>query len=419
MDKILDATHDAFYDQLEIRDPALREREMLAALPAHIEHAKTHAPYFAKFLATIDPSSITTRAALAELPVTRKSALHDLQKLSAPFGGLNATPMGKLARLFVSPGPIYDPEGRGADYWRSARSFYAAGFRAGDIVHNTFSYHLTPAGSMFESGAHAVGCAVIPAGVGQTEMQIATITALQPNGYVGTPSFLKVLLEKADELKADVSSIKKALVSGEAFLPPVKALLKSRGIDAYQCYGSADLGVIAYESSAREGLIVDEGVIVEIVRPGTGDPVADGEVGEVAVTTFNRDYPLIRFATGDLSAVMSGTSSCGRTNTRIKGWMGRADQTTKVRGMFVHPHQVAEIVKRHPQIARARLIVSQLDGADAMTLKCEFTDASATLAGIAESIRDITKLRGEIENVALYSLPNDGKVIEDVRAVVS
>ena len=419
MDKILDASHGAFYDQLEIRDPALREREILATLPAHVAHAKTHAPYFAKLLAAFDPSSITSRAALAQLPVTRKSDLHDLQKLSAPFGGLNATPMGKLARLFVSPGPIYDPEGRGADYWRSARSFYAAGFRAGDIVHNTFSYHLTPAGSMFESGAHAVGCAVIPAGVGQTEMQIATITALQPNGYVGTPSFLKVLLEKADELKADISSIKKALVSGEAFLPPVKTLLKSRGIDAYQCYGSADLGSIAYESSAREGLIVDEGVLVEIVRPGTGDPVADGEVGEVVVTTFNRDYPLIRFATGDLSAVMSDTSSCGRTNTRIKGWMGRADQTTKVRGMFVHPHQVAEIVKRHPQIARARLIVSQLDGADAMTLKCEFTNESATIAGIAESIRDVTKLRGEIENVALYSLPNDGKVIEDVRAVVS
>jgi phenylacetate-CoA ligase len=410
---------EAFYDALETRDPELREREMLAALPAQIDHAKKSAPHFAKLLAAFDAANITTRAALADLPVTRKSELHDLQKLSAPFGGLNATPMSKLARLFVSPGPIYDPEGYGADYWRSARSFYAAGFRAGDIVHNTFSYHLTPAGSMFESGAHAVGCAVIPAGVGQTEMQIATIAALQPNGYVGTPSFLKVLLEKADELKTDVSSIKKALVSGEAFLPPIKALLKSRGIDAYQCYGSADLGSIAYESSAREGLIVDEGVIVEIVRPGTGDPVADGEVGEVVVTTFNRDYPLIRFATGDLSAVMSGTSPCGRTNTRIKGWMGRADQTTKVRGMFVHPHQVAEIVKRHPQIVRARLIVSQLDGADAMTLKCEFTDASAALAGIAESIRDITKLRGEIENVALHSLPNDGKVIEDVRVVVS
>ncbi len=417
MDKVLAALHGAFYDRFETRDPASREREMLAALPTQIEHAKKSAPYFAQLLAAVDSSSMTTRAALAELPVTRKSDLHNLQKQSAPFGGLNATPAGKLARLFVSPGPIYDPEGRGADYWRTARSFYAAGFRAGDIVHNTFSYHLTPAGSMFESGAHALGCAVIPAGVGQTEMQVSTIAALQPNGYVGTPSFLKVLLEKADELKIDVSSIKKALVSGEAFLPPIKALLKNRGIDAYQCYGSADLGIIAYESSAREGLIVDEGVLVEIVRPGTGDPVAEGEVGEVVVTTFNRDYPLIRFATGDLSAMMKRASPCGRTNTRIKGWMGRADQTTKVRGMFVHPHQVAEIVKRHPEIKRARLIVSHVDGVDAMTLKIEMTPHTAAATGVFESIRDITKLRGEIECVALNSLPNDGKVIEDVRTV--
>ncbi len=410
---------DTFYDALEIRDPALRERDVMAALPTLIAHAKKNAPYFAKLFADVDAASICSREALAQLPVTRKSSLHDVQKLSLPFGGMNATPAKQLARLFVSPGPIYDAEGRGADYWRSARAFYAAGFRAGDIVHNTFSYHLTPAGSMFESGAHALGCAVIPAGVGQTEMQIATIAALKPTGYVGTPSFLKVLLEKADELNADTRSITKALVSGEAFLPPVKALLKDRGIGGYQCYGSADLGIIAYESDAREGLIVNEDVLLEIVRPGTGDTVADGEVGEVVVTVFNNDYPLIRFATGDLSAIMPERSPCGRTNTRIKGWMGRADQTTKVRGMFVHPHQVAEIVKRHPQIARARLIVSQLDGADAMVLKCEFTEASATLAGIAESIRDITKLRGQIENVALHSLPNDGKVIEDVRAVVS
>ena len=414
---------DTFYDALEIRDPALRESDVLVALPTLIAHAKNNASYFAKLLADVDAASICSREALAQLPVTRKSSLHDVQKLSLPFGGMNATPANQLARLFVSPGPIYDAEGRGADYWRSARALYAAGFRAGDIVHNTFSYHLTPAGSMFESGAHALGCAVIPAGVGQTEMQIATIAALKPTGYVGTPSFLKVLLEKADELNADTRSITKALVSGEAFLPPVKALLKDRGIDGYQCYGSADLGIIAYESDAREGLIVNENVLLEIVRPGTGDTVADGEVGEVVVTVFNNDYPLIRFATGDLSAIMPERSPCGRTNTRIKGWMGRADQTTKVRGMFVHPHQVAEIVKRHPQIARARLIVSHIDGADAMVLKyalkCEFTDTSATLAGIAESIRDVTKLRGEIENVALHSLPNDGKVIEDVRAVVS
>jgi phenylacetate-CoA ligase len=405
-----------FFDSLETRDPALREREQVAALPALIAHAQQHAPHFAHVLKGADAPSITSRAALAKLPVTRKSDLIELQKVSRPFGGLNATTAGKLARLFVSPGPIYDPEGRGTDWWRTARSFFAAGFREGDIVHNTFSYHLTPAGSMFESGLHALGCAVIPAGVGQTEMQLSTIAALMPNGYVGTPSFLKLLIEKAEESKTDVSSIRNALVSGEAFLPAVKELFKSRGIDAYQVYGSADLGAIAYESSARQGLIVDEGVIVEIVRPGTGDPVGEGEVGEVLVTTFNRDYPLIRFATGDLSAVMAGVSPCGRTNMRIKGWMGRADQTTKVRGMFVHPHQVAEIVKRHPEIQRARLVVSHVDGADAMTLKVEATGATLP-ANIAETIREITKLRGEIENVAPDSLPNDGKVIEDVRNI--
>ncbi len=408
---------DHHYDALETRDPALRERDLFAALPGQIAHAKTHAPYFSESLAAHDAGDVTTRAALSKLPVIRKSQLHELQQQRPPFGGLNATPVGRLGRLFVSPGPIYDPEGRSPDYWRTARMFYAAGFRAGDIVHNTFSYHLTPAGSMFETGALALGCAVIPAGVGQTEMQLATIAALKPNAYVGTPSFLKVLIEKADELHTDISSIKKAVVSGEAFMPPVRELLKARGIAAYQAYGSADLGMIAYESSAREGLIVDEGVIVEIVRAGTGDPVAEGEVGEVVVTTFNRDYPLIRFATGDLSAVLVGVSPCGRTNMRIKGWMGRADQTTKVRGMFVHPHQIAEVVKRHPQIARARLVVSQIDGADAMTLKCELTDANAALTGVAESIRDVTKLRGEVVSVAANSLPNDGKVIEDVRVI--
>jgi phenylacetate-CoA ligase len=405
-----------FHDQAETRDPALREQQLFAALPALIAHAQQHAPYFTQQLAGIDANAIHSRVALATLPVTRKSQLNELQKSTLPFGGLNATPANQLARLFVSPGPIYDPEGRGKDYWRTARSFFAAGFREGDIVHNTFSYHLTPAGSMFESGLHALGCVVIPAGVGQTEMQLATIAALAPNGYVGTPSFLKLLIEKADELKFDVGSIKKALVSGEAFLPAAKTLFQSRGIDAYQMYGSADLGAIAYESVAREGLIVDEGVIVEIVRPGTGDPVAAGEVGEVVVTTFNRDYPLIRFATGDLSAAMAGPSPCGRTNMRIKGWMGRADQTTKVRGMFVHPHQVADIVKRHPEITRARLVVSHAEGADAMTLKCEVAQGAEQLAArIAESIRDITKLRGEVVAVAAGSLPNDGKVIEDAR----
>lgn len=406
----------AFHDQLETRDAAVRERELFDALPAIVAHAQQHASHFATVLAGVDAQAIRSREALARLPVTRKSSLTELQKMRLPFGGLNATPVNKLARLFVSPGPIYDPEGRGQDYWRTARGFFAAGFREGDIVHNTFSYHLTPAGSMFESGLHALGCAVVPAGVGQTEMQLATIAALTPNGYVGTPSFLKLLVEKADEMNSNIGSIKKALVSGEAFLPAAKALFQARGIEAYQMYGSADLGTIAYESAAREGLIVDEGVIVEIVRPGTGDPVTAGEVGEVVVTTFNRDYPLIRFATGDLSAVMAGTSPCGRTNMRIKGWMGRADQTTKVRGMFVHPHQIADIVKRHPEIGRARLVVSHVDGNDAMTLQCEITrDAEHLAARVAESIRDVTKLRGEVVAVAAGSLPNDGKVIEDAR----
>jgi phenylacetate-CoA ligase len=405
---------DRFYDELEIRVATDREQVQFLALPGLVAHAKSNASYFAQSLSHINAAKISTREALATLPVLRKSALMDLQKVAAPFGGLNAVAPGKLARLFVSPGPIYDVEGRAKDYWRTGRVLFAAGFREGDIVHNTFSYHLTPAGSMFETGAHALGCAVIPAGVGQTETQLATIAALRPNGYVGTPSFLKLLLEKADELKFDISSIKKALVSGEAFLPSARVLFQSRGIEAYQTYGTADLGMIAYETSAREGLVVEEGVIVEIVRPGTGDVVAPGEVGEVVVTTFTRDYPLIRFATGDLSATLPGASPCGRTNMRIKGWMGRADQTTKVRGMFVHPHQVADIVKRHPQIAKARLVVSHIDGGDAMQFLCEAA-ANVDLDAVSASIREVTKLRGEVEVLKPGALPNDGKVIEDKR----
>ena len=403
------------YDALETRPPEQREGELFAALPAQIAHAKNNAPYFATLLADIDPKQVNSRKALAMLPITRKSDLVELQARRLPFGGLNAIVPGKLARLFVSPGPIYDAEGTGRDYWRTARVMFAAGFRAGEVVHNTFSYHLTPAGSMFETGAHALGCAVIPAGTGQTEMQVATIAALKPDAYAGTPSFLKLLIEKADELHGDVSSIKKAVVSGEAFLAPARELCKVRGIDAYQAYGTADLGMIAYESIAREGLILDEKIIVEIVRPGTGDPVAGGEVGEVVVTLFNRDYPLVRFATGDLSAVMAGSSSCGRTNARIKGWMGRADQTTKVRGMFVHPHQIAEIVRRHPAIVKARLTVSHVASADAMLLACE-APATLELEAVRNSIRDVTKLRGDVQLVASGSLPNDGKVIEDSRS---
>ena len=402
------------YDSLETRPPEQREGELFAALPAQIAHAKGNAPYFATLLADVNPREITSRKALATLPVTRKSDLVELQKQQLPFGGLNAIALGRLARLFVSPGPIYDAEGTGIDFWRSARAMYAAGFRAGDIVHNTFSYHLTPAGSMFETGAHALGCAVIPAGTGQTEMQVTTISALKPNAYAGTPSFLKMLFEKADEMGGDISSIRKAIVSGEAFLAPAREFAKARGVDAYQAYGSADLGIIAYESLAREGLILDEKIIVEIVRPGTGEPVADGEVGEVVVTTFNRDYPLIRFATGDLSAVLAGISPCGRTNIRIRGWMGRADQTTKVRGMFVHPHQIAEIVKRHPAIHKARLTVSHADSADVMLLSCE-TSAEIDTEAVKNSIRDVTKLRGEVALVANGALANDGKVIDDCR----
>jgi phenylacetate-CoA ligase len=400
------------YDDLETRDPGLRERELFGALPALLAHAQARAPHFARLLAGIDTARVNDRAALARLPVTRKSDLHELQKAAMPFGGLNATPVSGLARVFVSPGPIYDPEGRGADFWRTARSLFAAGFRPGDLVINCFSYHLTPAGSMFETGLHKLGCAVIPGGVGQSETQVRAIADLRPVGYVGTPSFLKVLLEKADELKVDLSCLEKAAVSGEAFLPPVREALEARGIRGFQAYGTADLGIVAYETAAREGLLVDEGIIAEIVRPGTGDPVTEGEVGEVVVTTLNRDYPLVRFATGDLSAVLAGASPCGRTNVRIKGWMGRADQTTKVRGLFVHPHQLAAVLQRHPEVRRARLTVGNEGGDDTMTLACE---GGASAEAIAASVRDITKLRCAVRFVAAGSLPNDGKVIEDIR----
>jgi phenylacetate-CoA ligase len=404
------------YDAMETREPAARERELMARLPAQVGYARQASAHFSRVLAGVDPATVSSRAALAKLPVTRKSALMELQKASMPFGGLNATPSSGLARIFVSPGPIYDPEGRRADFWRTARALFAAGFRPGDVVLNCYSYHLTPAGSMFETGLHKLGCAVIPGGVGQTEMQARVIADLRPVGYVGTPSFLKLIVEKCDELGVDSSSIRRALVSGEAFLPPVREFVKSRGIDAYQAYGTADLGIIAYESPAREGLLVDEEVILEIVRPGTGDPVTEGEVGEVVVTPFNDDYPLVRFATGDLSAVLPGTSSCGRTNTRIKGWMGRADQTTKARGLFVHPEQVAEVVARHG-LGRARLVVGNEGGNDTLTLRVERDGApDAALVGAVEAtLKDITKLRGDVSFVAVGALPNDGKVIEDAR----
>ena len=404
-------------DDLETRPPEVRERALFKQLRDQLENAKRNSPYFSRLLAGVPAHGVPDRKALSALPVTRKSDLMALQKGDLPFGGLAATPMSRLARVFASPGPIYDPQGDKKDYWGFARALYAAGFREGDLVHNTFSYHFTPAGFMMDLAAQAIGCPVFPAGVGQTELQVQAIADLKPVCYTGTPSFLRIILEKADEMKADVSSLKRAAVSGEAFLPPVRQLLADRGIAGYQSYGTADLGLVAYETEAREGLVVDEGVIVEIVRPGTGDPVPDGEVGEVVVTALTPEYPLIRFATGDLSAVLPGASPCGRTSMRIKGWMGRADQTTKVKGMFVHPSQVAEIVRRHPEIVRARLVVSHDAGtSDVMTLHCESSTAAPALAAAVEStLRDVCKLRGDVRVVPPGSLPNDGKVIEDSR----
>jgi len=406
-----------YYDSLETRDPQDRERALLAGLPGQIAHAKKNAAGWALILANVDPFAVTNRAALAQLPVTRKSDLIGLQKAARPLGSLNATPVSRLAKIFVSPGPIYDPEGRGRDWWRTARALFSAGFCSGDLAVNTFAYHFTPAGSMMESGALALGCAVVPGGVGQTEMQVATIADLRATAYIGTPSFLKLIVEKADEMKADIRSLKKAAVGAEYLPPALRAAMSERGIRVLQSYASADLGLIAYESEALEGMILDEALILEIVRPGTRDPVPEGEVGEVVITTFNPDYPLIRFGTGDLSAVLPGISPCGRTNTRIRGWMGRADQMTKVKGMFVHPSQVAEVVKRHREILKARLVVDNPGGNDRMTLHCEVQAAppAGLEQAIAGSIREITKLRGEVAFRKPGELPNDGRVIEDAK----
>jgi phenylacetate-CoA ligase len=406
-----------YYDALETRDPAAREAALMAALPGQVANAKSKAPGFARILRDIDPASVTSRAALARLPVTRKSDLKSLQSASKPFGGLVTVAPGALGKIFMSPGPIYDPEARRPDYWRSARALYACGIRAGDILHNTFSYHLTPAGSMLEAGGLQLGCAVIPAGTGNTEQQIEAISDIQPTAYVGTAAFLRILVEKFIEL-GQPFPIKRAITGGDALPPALRAWLKEKGLQSVmQFYGTADLGNIAYESEALEGMVLDEELILEIVRPGTGDPVPEGEVGEVVITTLNPEYPLIRFATGDLSAVLPGLSPCGRTNTRIKGWMGRADQTTKVKGMFVQPGHVDAIAKRHPEIAKARLVVEGEMANDRMTLKVEIADW--TVPGLAEniaaSIREVTKLRGEVQFMTLGELPNDGKVIEDAR----
>ncbi|MYM22955.1 AMP-binding protein [Duganella sp. FT135W] len=414
------------FDSLEARLPEQRERELMARLPQLVARAKAAAGW-SRILKDVNAADISSRAALATLPVTRKSDLHGLQEQQTPFGGLNTTPVGQLARVYMSPGPIFDPEGRGADWWRFARPLYASGARAGGLLQNCFSYHFTPAAFMVEGGASRLGCAVIPAGSGQTEMQVQAIHTLRPDTYVGTPSFLKIIIEKAQEMGVDIGSVKRALVSAEALPESLRTWFAEHGVPhVLQVYASADVGSIAYETwsgNARDaGMVLDEDVILEIVRPGSGEPVPAGEVGEVVLTVFNPDYPLIRFATGDLSAILTDapSSSCGRTNTRIKGWLGRADQTTKVRGMFVHPSQVHDIVRRHPQIVKARLVVSGQIAQEAMTLHCEVADPASAIANnggadIVESIRKLTKLRGEVQFVAVGSLPNDGKVIADVR----
>ncbi len=413
------------YDALETRSPQEREAALMAALPGQIAHAQKNSVAFAEILQGVDAASITSRAALARLPVTRKYELlarQQAQRATDPFGGFATVGWKGLLRtsgarrVYQSPGPIYEPEGHASDYWRAARAMVAAGFEAGDLVHNCFSYHLTPGAWIMESGALALGCTVIPGGVGNTEQQLAAMADLRPAAYAGTPSFLKILIEKAAEAGQKLS-INKALVSGEACPPSLRDWFSAQGVAAFQCYATADVGLIAYETAAREGLVLDEGVIVEIVRPGTGDPVAEGEVGEVVVTVLNPDYPLIRLGTGDLSAVLAGTCPTGRTNARIKGWMGRADQTTKVRGMFVHPGQVDQVLKRFEGLGRARLVVTGEMANDQMTLKVESSPAAEGLQSrIAEAVRDVTKLRAEVLLVSPGSLPNDGKVIEDARS---
>jgi phenylacetate-CoA ligase len=417
-----DGVEAQFYDALETRDPAEREAALMAALPQIVAAAKERSPAYRRLFAAVHPGDIVDRRSLAELPLTRKSALIELQRQDPPFGGFVAEPISALRRVFVSPGPIYEPQGRRPDYWRFARALFAAGFRAGDLVHNTFSYHLTPAGAMVESGADALGCPVIPAGTGQTEQQLRTIADLRPVGYVGTPSFLKVLLDRAATEHSDISSLRKALVGAEALPAALRTEFDNRGLSVLQCYGTADIGIISYESlgpdgKVCDGMVIDEGVILELVLPGTGEPVAPGEVGEVVVTTLTGEHPLIRFATGDLSTMLPGASPCGRTNHRIKGWLGRADQTTKVRGMFVHPEQVVEVMRRHKSIIRARLVVERPGSTDEMTLLAEIGEPAEDPVRIAETLQAVTKLRGSVSRAVAGSLPADGKLIEDRRQI--
>lgn len=420
---------DQYYDTRETQASTAREQALFSRLSEALVHARTHAPAIARQLQGVDVGAVRQRADLAHIPVVRKSELLQLQLESRMrgahaepdtarrvFGGFAAIGWGQARRVFASPGPIYEPESARSDYWRFARALYAAGLRDGELVYNCFSYHFTPAGSMMETAAHALGCTVFPGGVGQTEQQVRAMADLAPSAYTGTPSFLRIILEKADEMGVALPSLRHALFSGEAFPPSLCAWFHARGIQGFQAYGSADLGMIAYETSARDGLVVDEDVILEIVQPGTSQALPDGEVGEVVVTTLNPDYPLLRFGTGDLSVVMAGASPCGRTNIRIKGWMGRADQTTKVRGMFVHPEQVARVLGHHPEVLRARMVVSGATGRDDLVFKVELAPGAAQIEPIAQSVREFTKLRARVESVEPGSLPNDGKVIEDIRS---
>ena len=405
------------HDALETRDPAAREADLFARLPGVLAAALA-TPGYARHLNGVDPASVTDRNALSTLPILRKAEMPALQKAAPPFGGLVGPSPGSFGRLFTSPGPIFEPEARHDDPWGAARGLFAAGFRHGDVVLNTFSYHLTPGGFIMDSAARAIGCAVIPAGPGNTEQQLEVITAYRPVAYAGTPDFLKILIEAADARRVDVSCIRRAVVSGAAFPPSLQAWVKQRGIDAFQLYATADLGVIAYETPAREGMVLNENLIVEIVRPGTGDPVAMGDVGEIVVTNLDPHHPQIRLALGDLTAILPGESACGRSNTRIRGWMGRADQTAKIKGMFVRPEQVAEIARRHSEIAKLRLVVGRAGETDTMTLKAEiYAEPAGFVDAVSSTLQQVTKLRGNVEILPLGSLPNDGKVIADERPV--
>ena len=411
-----------YFDKLELRSSDQRSSEIFKALPIQILNAKTNSRYFSKLLKDVDPNQGTNPSDFSRLPITRKSDLINIQSENPPLGTMITCEPGSLKRIFQSPGPIYDPEGYGVDWWRTARALYAAGFRSRDILHNAFSYHLTPAGFMLETGAAKIGCAVVPAGIGNTELQVQAISDICPSGFSGTPSFLKILIDKANGQNLDISSISKAIVGGEALPEQLRSVIENAGINCQQIYASADLGCIAYESIAKDGLIAEEGLFIEIVNPGTGDPLPQGEVGEVVATSFSLDYPLIRFGTGDLSAVLSGESPCGRTNIRLKGWMGRADQTTKIKGLFVHPKQISEINRRHPEIVRSKLIVESRDKKDVMTLNCEvaenlrLSNNSKFIASLSKTIQAICTVRGEVKLIKVGTLQNNGKIIEDHRS---